>query len=155
MREQIQRRQGAELEIAQADLAARLLHPREGGAQGGVVHRYPVQTHPFVVAPQMRRGVAADAPSCSREDGLQKGHTRALAVGAGHRDDLVRGARLAHGLVHGAHPVQAQFDLARMQAFQMGKPAGQIARGRRRAHSAGGPGRRMKIRSTLAKRSRI
>ena len=153
--EQIQRRQGAELEIAQAGVTARLLHPRESGAQGDVIHGHTVQTHPFVVAPQMRRGVAADAPPGRRENGLQEGDAGALAVGAGDGDDPSRRARPAHRLVHGAHPAQSQFDFARMKPLEMSQPAGQIARGRRSAHSAGGAGWRMKMRRMLASRSRI
>ncbi len=122
--EQPQRRQRAVLEVGQRGVAARGLHCREGTHQVGIAGLFAVDAYAFVVAQQVRRGVAAHAPAGGTRDRLDEGDSRALAVGAADGDDVLGRLGQAHARCHGAHPFQAHGDVLGVLALDIGEPFG-------------------------------
>ncbi len=124
-REQVERGQRAEFEIAETDVAARRIDAGKRGAQRVVIGLAAGDAHPFVVTQQVWRGIAGDAMAGRRQHRLEHGDRGTLAVGAGDGDDGARQARDIEAFADRADAAEAELDRARVQLFQPRQPAGQ------------------------------
>ena len=104
-----QRRQRAEFEIRQGNIAAAGFDALERSNDDLVRRRMPIDTNSLVVARDVRRGIAAGPHVVLRQDRSQHCDTGSLAVRAGDGDDQFGPGDLQL-VQHGLHTLEAEHD---------------------------------------------
>jgi hypothetical protein len=119
--EEPHRRERAELEIGELDLAARDLDRRQRACEIVVGCFGAPDANTLVVAKEVRRGIAAGAISGVVENRFEHRARRAFAVGAADGEDGEIG-RKTHRVAHGRDALEPHFDRARMNALDVREP---------------------------------
>ena len=122
LREKTQDRQRRKLEIRQRDALAGGLDGFELCHQTRIVDDFPVDAGALVEDHQVGRGVEPDPIAGRQQDRLEHCAGRSLAVRAADDDAHCRGMQIqSRGNL--SHAIQAHIDRARVQRFEVNKPA--------------------------------